>query len=80
MEAFPRSGSAAPWRISLEKLEAFPIDVWVRRALAEWYFPGQKPPPDRVMLEWAMEHFGRYGGYAQQYLFHGRRLRDRKVS
>ena len=59
---------------SLEKLEAFPIDVWVRRALAEWYFPGQKPPPDRVMLEWAMEHFGRYGGYAQQYLFHGRRL------
>ncbi len=63
---------------SLEKLEAFPIDVWVRRALAEWYFPGQKPPPDRVMLEWAMEHFGRYGGYAQQYLFHGRRLRDKK--
>ena len=59
---------------SLEKLEAFPIDVWVRRALAEWYFPGQKAPPDRVMLKWAMEHFGRYGGYAQQYLFHGRRL------
>ena len=59
---------------SLEKLEAFPIDVWVRRALAEWYFPGQKAPPDRVMLEWALEHFGQYGGYAQQYLFHGRRL------
>ena len=61
---------------SLEKLEAFPIDVWVRRALAEWYFPGQKPPTDRVMLEWAQGHFGRYGGYAQQYLFHGRRLGD----
>ena len=59
---------------SLDKLEAFPIDVWVRRALREWYFPGQKPPPDRVMLEWAQGHFGRYGGYAQQYLFHGRRL------
>ena len=27
---------------SLEKLEAFPIDVWVRRALGEWYFPGEK--------------------------------------
>ena len=63
---------------SLEKLEAFPIDVWIRRALAEWYFPDQKPPPDRVMLDWAMDHFGRYGGYAQQYLFHGRRLRDKK--
>ena len=59
---------------SLEKLEAFPIDVWVRRALGEWYFPGQKTPPDRVLLEWAQGHFGRYGGYAQQYLFHGRRL------
>jgi len=59
---------------SLEKLEAFPIDVWIRRALGEWYFPGQKTPPDRVLLEWAQNHFGRYGGYAQQYLFHGRRL------
>ena len=59
---------------SLEKLEAFPIDVWVRRALGEWYFPEQKTPPDRVLLEWAQDHFGRYGGYAQQYLFHGRRL------
>ena len=65
---------------SLEKLEAFPIDVWVRRALGEWYFPGQKTPPDRVLLEWAQEHFGRYGGYAQQYLFHGRRLRDKTTS
>ena len=63
---------------ALEKLEAFPIDVWIRRALGEWYFPGEKTPPDRVLLEWAQDHFGRYGGYAQQYLFHGRRLRDKK--
>ena len=62
---------------SLDKLEAFPIDVWIRRALAEWYFPDQKTPPDRVLLEWAQEHFGRYGGYAQQYLFHGQRLRKK---
>ena len=59
---------------SLDQLEAFPIDVWVRRALAEWYFPGQKAPPDRVMGEWARDHFGRYAGYAELYLFHGRRL------
>ena len=59
---------------SLEKIEAFPIDVWVRRALAEWYFPGEKTPTNRVLEEWAHQHFGRYGGYAQQYLFHGRRL------
>ena len=62
---------------SLEKLEAFPIDVWIRRALAEWYFPDQKTPPDKVMLQWAQGHFGRYGGYAQQYLFHGQRLRKK---
>ena len=58
---------------SLEKLEAFPIDVWVRRALGEWYFPNQKIPPDKDLLEWAHEYFGPYAGYAQQYLFHGRR-------
>ena len=65
---------------SLEKLEAFPIDVWVRRALGEWYFPDQKTPPDRVLLEWAHGYFGRYAGYAQQYLFHGRRLERRQAS
>ena len=59
---------------SLEKLEAFPIDVWVRRALGEWYFPGVKTPPDRELLAWAQNYFGPYAGYAQQYLFHGRRL------
>jgi len=63
--------------MSLEKLEAFPIDVWVRRALADWYFPGQKTPTNRTLLPWAQEYFGRYAGYANQYLFHGRRLRDR---
>jgi N-glycosylase/DNA lyase len=64
--------------MSLEKMEAFPIDVWVRRALADWYFPGQKTPANRILLEWAQGYFGRYAGYANQYLFHGRRLRDRK--
>ena len=69
--------------MSLEKMEAFPIDVWVRRALADWYFPpepgaeGRKTPTNRVLLEWAQDYFGRYAGYANQYLFHGRRLRDR---
>ncbi len=62
---------------SLEKLQAFPVDVWVRRALAEWYFPMQKKPPDRAMVEWAQEHFGQYAGYSQQYLFHGRRREGR---
>ncbi len=60
---------------SLEKVEAFPIDVWVRRALLDWYFPGQKAPPDKVLLEWALDYFGPNAGYAELYLFHGRRLK-----
>ena len=59
---------------SLEKMEAFPIDVWVRRALGDWYFPNQKTPSNQVLQSWAQNYFGSYGGYAQQYLFHGRRL------
>ena len=59
---------------SLEKMEAFPIDVWVRRALGDWYFPNQKTPSNQVLQSWAQNYFGTYGGYAQQYLFHGRRL------
>ena len=59
---------------SLDKLEAFPIDVWVRRALQEWYFPWHEdallPGRDGV----GPSHFGQYAGYAELYLFHGRRL------
>jgi N-glycosylase/DNA lyase len=60
---------------SLDKVEAFPIDIWIRRALLDWYFPDQKPPPDRVLLEWALDHFGANAGYAELYLFHGRRVK-----
>ena len=58
---------------SLDKLDAFPIDVWVRRAMLEWYFAGRKVP-DRALWEWAQKYFGAYAGYAELYLFHGRRL------
>lgn len=57
---------------SLDKLEAFPIDRWVRRAVGECYFEGQTPSY-KVVRQWAQEYFGPYAGYAQQYLFHGRR-------
>ena len=65
---------------SLDQLEAFPVDVWVRRALRDWYFEGGKPPPDREMAAWARDRFGRWAGYAELYLFHGRRLRGRQGS
>ena len=63
---------------SLDKLEAFPVDVWIDRALREWYFtPNGETVPRARMRAWAQERFGRYAGYANQYLFHHRRLAGR---
>ena len=60
---------------SLDKLEAFPVDVWVSRALREWYVDTLgNGLAAKDMRPWAQEYFGAYAGYADQYLFHGRRL------
>lgn len=58
---------------SLEKLDSFPIDRWVRRAVEEWYSVGENPSYDAIRT-WALDYFGAHAGYAQQYLFHRRRL------
>lgn len=60
---------------SLDKLQAFPVDRWVRRGVELLYFGGQKTTEKRVR-EWSKEHFGRYAGYAQEFLFYGSRLRE----
>jgi N-glycosylase/DNA lyase len=51
---------------------AFPVDVWVLRALRELYPRCRRLPPRRL-LDFCETHFGAHGGYAQQYLFHYRR-------
>ncbi len=48
---------------------AFPVDVWVKRALRELYFPRRRPG-DQRLRHFAATHFGPHAGYAQQYLFH----------
>ena len=53
---------------------AFPVDVWVERALRELYFPRRRVS-DRRLRQFAATHFGPHAGYAQQYLFHYRRLK-----
>lgn len=53
---------------------AFPIDVWVARALSRFYFNGQSTRPD-TLRHFATAHFGPHAGYAQQYLFHHIRTR-----
>ena len=66
---------------SLDKLDAFPVDVWVHRALVDWY-PAEvangKPLSRTDMRLWAQDRFKPYSGYANQYLFHDRRVLGRK--
>lgn len=49
--------------------DAFPVDVWVLRALKALYFPGRRPSA-HTLRRFTATHFGPYAGYAQQYLFH----------
>ena len=49
--------------------EAFPVDVWVMKALKQLYFLRRRPNAQKLR-EFADTHFGAYSGYAQQYLFH----------
>lgn len=50
------------------RYDAFPIDVWMRRAMNTVY--GIDENRMAQMQEYAREHFGKYGGFAQQYLFY----------
>jgi len=69
---------------SLEKLEAFPIDVWVKRVLLNHY---ANQLPEKLVKKltihdslsnsdyeklnfFGRSYFGKYAGYAQEYLFH----------
>jgi len=73
---------------AFEKLEAFPVDVWVKRAVLNYYGEyfeesfverilkkkGLLPSEYRAISGFGRGHFGRYAGYAQEYLFHYERL------
>lgn len=58
---------------SLDKLEAFPVDTWVRKVMKELYFGGRKVTDARIR-SFASERFGEYAGYAQEYLFLWQRM------
>jgi N-glycosylase/DNA lyase len=73
---------------SLGKLDAFPVDVWVKRAILNYYanqFPEefiQKISHNSSFSNAEYEglnifgrnYFGKYAGYAQEYLYHYERL------
>jgi N-glycosylase/DNA lyase len=53
---------------SLDFLEAFPIDTWIKKGLQKSYFRGKKTG-EKAMEEFVSKHFGPYAGYAQLYLY-----------
>ena len=54
---------------------AFPVDVWIKRIMEHLYF--KKDTPKDKIIKLAEDKFGKYGGYAQQYLFYF--ARDGKI-
>ena len=55
--------------------EAFPVDVWVMKALRALYFPKRRVKLKRLQ-KFSKSHFGVNAGYAQQYLFHYMRTKN----
>ncbi len=53
-----------------QKYEAFPVDVWVFRAVKKLYFRNRKVSEKKIQA-FGRKRWGRYAGYVQQYLFHG---------
>jgi len=54
---------------AFSKYEAFPVDVWIKRAMQEAYFESKETKPEEIR-EFAQEYFGRYAGYAQEYIYY----------
>ena len=53
--------------------DAFPLDVWVMKALRRLYFPRRRVTLKRLR-KFSDTYFGPNAGYAQQYLFHYARV------
>ena len=74
---------------SLEKPEAFPIDIWIKRAILRHYsrhFPEEfitrisnkktlTPKEYEKLNLFGRKYFGEYAGYAQEYLYHFERTK-----
>jgi N-glycosylase/DNA lyase len=73
---------------SLGKTEAFPVDVWVKRVILNHYSdklpselaqklascPGLCNSDYNRLNEFGRSYFGKYAGYAQEYLYHAERM------
>jgi N-glycosylase/DNA lyase len=75
---------------SLDKLEAFPVDIWMKQIILESYSNYfEKSFIEKISRKSSLtlreyeeisslgrEYFGEYAGYAQEYLFHHKRFRQ----
>lgn len=61
------------------RLDAFPVDTWVRKTMRRLYFRNRRVT-DRRVREFAANRFGAFAGYAQQYLFVAARGRVQEAS
>lgn len=52
---------------SMKQFDTFPVDVWVRRVMQTLYVDNKTT--DSEIKKFAENKFGKYSGYAQQYLF-----------
>lgn len=60
--------------------DVVPYDVWLRRICADLYDQPEQAPYEKLRA-WHRKHFGRYAGWAQQWLFcHAREVHKRGVS
>ncbi|MBO5142566.1 MAG: 8-oxoguanine DNA glycosylase [Clostridia bacterium] len=55
---------------SLGKIEAFPVDTWIKKVMNELYVDSTNITK---INQYATEKFGKYAGIAQQYLFYYKR-------
>jgi N-glycosylase/DNA lyase len=79
---------------SLDKFEAFPVDVWIKRAILRYYVNhfsnefvekiSRKKSPTKSEYKqlnlFGRRYFGKYAGYAQEYLYHYVRSQENKLS
>ncbi|HJJ47382.1 MAG TPA: DNA glycosylase [Methanocorpusculum sp.] len=63
---------------SFEKYEAFPVDVWIERILRTKYLCCEQKLSYAKAGGFARKHFGKYAGYAQEYLFGMREMLVKK--
>jgi len=54
---------------AFSKYRAFPVDVWIKRVIEEVYFHSCSVSAEEVR-RFGQSYFGRYAGYAQEYIYY----------